>query len=262
MYRLQALSLGLLFILAGTSVLVYLIAQAGTFTSVVQGSIIAFVALGLLLIGTLTTFAAPEPLVVSEIVSRAVSPSAENLALILDSILPKCRALHVPRATLGGVSQVLLVLWKGANMPIIGSGGFEKEISLTWSSNSKVLEPVGNSLLKGYEKAIKRDFLELDIQQLARFLNKAIVPELQLASGFSFRELSASRYEAVWTKATVVHTCLSKESSNHPELCCLCSSVACALAKARGRAVWIESSISNDAGLQVTTTYRVYEKTG
>lgn len=254
--------MGFLFILSGISILVYLVVQAGTITSAVQGSTDAFVALGLLLIGTLITFAAPEPLVGSEIVSRAVSPAAENLALIFDSSLPQCRALHVPRATLGGVSQVLLVLWKGASMPILESGGFEKETSLSWSTSSKVLEPVGISLLKGYEKVLKRDFLELDIQQLGRFLSKAIVPELQLASGFSFREVSALRFEAVWTKPTIVHTCTSKETGNHPELCILCSSVGCALAKALGSPVWIEESISNEVTFQVTTTYRVYEKTG
>lgn len=266
-YRLQALILGIFMLLIGSTILVFAAVQSQTVAynqtevlpaqlanKISQVSIIVFIGLGLILIGTLATFAAPVTLVPSEIVSNSLSPSAENLSLIVESSPNGGRVLHTPKVILGGESQVLLVF-----------SGDSKEESLNlaltdgyvWGRQRKVLHPAGIALMKKFEEVLKRDFLEIDTQQLSRLLAKAIVSELQLSSGFTLREISTAHIEVTWTKPTIVHTCLLQDGYSHPSLCYLCSSVACALAKATGKPVWIENSNRLTAESGVITTYRV-----
>lgn len=238
----------------------YLLVEVSTFTSAVEGSIIVFMCLGLLLIGTLIMFAAPESLVPAEIVSRSLAPSIGNQALILESLLPENKALHVPKVILGGESTVYLDLVREPELSTEAKWSpVEAERSI-WSRTRKVLEPAGISLMQGYEKALQRDFLELDTQQIARLLSKVIVPELQLASGFSLRELPTNRFEATWIRSTISHTCVGDKGRSHPELCCLCSSVACALAKATGRIVIIEESNQTQDSSTITTLFRILSR--
>jgi hypothetical protein len=256
-YHRQALVIGFVFILGGVATLAYLIDKAATFTSAAEGNIIAFAALGLLLIGILTSFAAPQPLVASEIVSSVMSPPTADLSIIIDSLLSDSRAIHTPRVTLGGESQVFLIFTKGTRDPATPGESLGKEGSPAWTTTKKVLEPLGINLMKTYEKVLRRDFLELDTQQLSRFLSRATVSELQLASGFSLREIAPGIVEATWTRPTFSHTCLETGKSNHPELCCFCSSVACALSKATGKSVWIEESKMNTESVSVATVYQI-----
>ncbi len=261
-YRRQALILGSLLMIGGIAVLGYVADLTLTTSSLfgenlVGGSIAAFMGLGLVLIGTLTMFAAPETLVASEIANKALSPAAENLILIIESLKTTSRAIHVPKVILGRESEVFLVISEDGQLAISESEGAEQTGEMSWSRTRKVLQPTGIALMQAYEKVLKRDFLGLEVSQLARLLGRAIVPELQLGAGFSLRELSSERLEATWTKPTVSHTCIRGNDNRLPELCCLCSSVACALAKATGRPVWVEVSTAADTSLAVTTTYRV-----
>lgn len=238
----------------------YLLVDVSALTSAVEGSVIVFMSLGLLLIGALIFFAAPESLVPAEIVSRSLAPSIGNQALILDSILPEEKAIHVPKSILGGESTVSLVLIDEPELSAEEKESPVRDVRSIWSRTRKIWEPAGVSLMRGYEKALQRDFLELDTQQLAALLGKVIVPELQLASGFSLRELPPDRVEAIWVRSTINHTCVGEKGTSHPELCCLCSSVACALAKAAGRSVIIEDSNQTNDSFTVTTVYRILSR--
>lgn len=260
-YRQQALALGSLLIVGGASVLTYVVLQVQAATSLgqdlVRGSIVAFLGLGLVLVGTMTMFAAPQTLIASEIVGDVLSPSAENMAVIVSSFRSSTRGVHMPKVILGRESEVFLVISKDGAPEISEAENDGNEGELNWSPTRKVLQPTGIGLMKAYEKVLKRDFLGLDASQLARLLSKAIVPELQLGSGFSMKELSSGKLEATWTKPTVIHTCIGADSTRFPELCCLCSSIACALAKATGKPVWVEGSKMGEASLTVIATYRV-----
>ncbi len=261
-YRRQALALGSLLIIGGIAVLGYVAEQTVTTSllfgqNLVGGSIVAFMGLGLILIGSLTMFAAPETLVASEIANRALSASAENLNIIINSFRTTSRAIHVPKVILGRESEVFLVISKDGEPAISETEGAEKTGELIWSPTRKVLQPTGIGLMRAYEKVLKRDFLGLEASQLSRLLSKAIVAELQLGSAFSMKELSTGRLEAVWTKPTVIHTCIEGNGNRLPELCCLCSSIACSLAKATGRSVWVEESKTVGSSQAVMATYRV-----
>ncbi len=224
---------------------------------IVEVSIIAFIGLGLVLIGILTMFATPKPLIASEIAGRLLIPSRDNLALIVESLRTKSRGYHIPSVVLGRESEVFLMISQEGELPLPNLGDSSRRPEISWSPIQRVLKPTGVALMNGYEETLKRDFLGLDVPQLARLLAKAIVPEYQLCSAFSIVGTPSGRLVATWTKPAVAHTCVTEKGSNHPELCCLCSSVACALAKATGRAVWIEETSLDGTSSVVTTTYQI-----
>jgi hypothetical protein len=272
-YHQQALILGGFMLVIGAIMLVFAAAQAKVYdfngtevlpvqlankiaSGTIEVSVIAFVGLGLILIGTLATFAAPQTLIQSQIMSSALFPTLEDLSLIVESTAMGGRVRHIPKVILGGESQVLLAFSQELR------GDFESPVEaggLAWTKARKVLKPIGIALMSEYESILKRDFLELDAQQLSRLLAKAIVTELQLSSGFSLREVTSGHIEATWTKPTIPHTCTAIESKSHPELCYLCSSVACALAKATGKPIWIESSDRLETESGILTKYRVID---
>ncbi len=257
-FKTDALILGAVFAAGGAVILVTTLTQ-NTGATGLPSTLLAFVGLGFLMIGSLFVFAAPGNMIPAQVANQALDSYVTDLNRAAISSNANGARLHYPATVLGGRIPVLLVLDNGTSSPqsLLKTIGNRQEI--IWKDSLKVLEPVGLGLLSMYERVIQRDFLGINIEHLSRLLTRAVVSELQLASGFSLHVKSQSHFEAEWRKPSISHACIRETEKTLPEFCCLCSSIACALAKATGSPIKIESSQTSNNGSLVTSIFRIEE---
>jgi hypothetical protein len=213
-----------------------------------NSSILAFIGLGLTLWGGLFLFVKP-----TKYVKRSVFDSTTVSSLIIiDKILTELncqgQGVYFPPRHLKNLKEgvVLVPLKPQLYMP---KAETLAEGKVFLNSEWICLIPLGQGLLHLFEKELRTDFSKRDLDYLRNNLPKLLIENLEILENIEINEQDDG---LVYVKMKgAFHTSLCNQLRGYTNIsrlgCPLCSSLACALAKATNKAVIIErNNISVD----------------
>jgi hypothetical protein len=267
--QVQAASLTMLF--AGVLAL--------AFSFIRNSSVLALASLGLMFWGALLLYIRPEEQARKTLFSAALMPSLVTLDQMMEELSYTGDAVYLPPKYFENPDDTRVYVAKRAlaSLPTpeqtqkCGSRLFVKE------TGGILVTPPGAELTRMFEKTLGTSFMRVDLGYLQQNLPKLFIEDLEIAENLEMEILSAEKAAAnsdslILAGAYVgtVHVRITdpickevcEESARLTRVCgkmgCpVCSSIACALTKATGETVMIQSTQSQKEGKTVDVTYRI-----
>jgi hypothetical protein len=229
--------------------------------SIIYGSsILAFIGLGLALWGGLFLFIKPSRYVKVNLLNSAIISSLTAIDEILTELNYHGQGIHLSPRQLKALKEVVVFIptREGILVPKTQEVAQEKVFI---NPQGIFLTPPGQGLLSLYEKQLGIDLLKTNLDYLITNLPKLLVEDLEIVE-----ELQISQYEdKVYIKIREpIYKGLCSQVKNHTNICLrlgcpLCSSIACAIAKASGKAVVFERHEFSADGKTIEIWYRLIE---
>jgi hypothetical protein len=232
------------------------------FTSIVYvSSILAFIGLGLVFWGAILAYIQPEPYTKKAILDATVIPSIATLNQIIQELNYKGDAIYLPPKYLKDpeASKVYISKQKDGKLP-------KPELTLNHDNelflenpHGILLTPPGDRLSRLFEKRLDTNFAKTDLKYVTQNLPKLFIEDLEIAENIEI-ETEHSKIKIRITNSAFKEA--HKENSNpscsyHSIGCPLLSAIACALTKATGKPIVIESIQSYKDGENIEATYRI-----
>jgi hypothetical protein len=205
-----------------------------------DSSILAFIGLGLTLWGGLFFFIKPTKYVKLNVFDAAmVSP-----LLAIDKILAErnCQGpgVHFPPRDHEKLKDVVVVV-PLKNQRYMPKAKVLAQGKVFLNSKGMCLIPPGQGLMNLYEKELRTDFSKRDLNYLRNKLSKLLVENLEILEDLEINK----KDDVVYVKMKgAFHKNLCNQFRGNTHIsrlgCPICSSIACALAKATDQAVTIE----------------------
>ena len=229
---------------------------------VLESSVVALLGLGFIFWGSLLTYVTPRQFVKAS----AFSATALSLMLALDRMLEKYKnggkAVYLPPRYFRE-ADATFVLVGSFDMSTIANTeklrGNERGASFLPSRLDQgfLFAPPGAELLKNFEDALGTSFTKVDIRYIEEHVPKLLVDDLELARRV---EVDSEKDRVDVTIENPAYRDMYRaEISDMIRLlgCPVASSIACALAKASGRPVFIEDYQAQEENNHVVIRYRL-----
>jgi hypothetical protein len=244
-----------------------------------SSSVLALAGLSLMFWGGLLLYIRPEEQARKTLISAALLPSLVTLEQMLEELNFSGDAVYLPPKYFENPedTRVYVAKRKVASLPTpeqtqkAGDRLFIKE------NSGILLKPPGAELARMFEKTLGKSFTRVDLEYLQQNLPKLFIEDLEIAENLRIEtspEEGATRHPDSSTPAGAdvgtVHVRITdpvcreicRESSRLVQVCSkigcpVCSSIACALTKATGEAVMMESAQFSKDGKTVEVTYRI-----
>lgn len=227
-----------------------------------NSSILAFIGLGLTLWGGLFLFAKPTKYVKLSVLESVTLSSLGTIDRVLRELNYKGQPVHLPPRHLEELHEgiVFVPTEQGIHLPI--SEAFV-EGKLFLSPEGICLTPPGQALMDLYEKRLGTDFSRTNLNYLKNKLPDLLVEDLEILDDLEINEVADGLVVAKMKGE--VHMSLCNQNASHSQICSrlgcpLCSSLACALARATDKAVIIERNDVNAKEKTTETWYRFIEE--
>jgi hypothetical protein len=222
-----------------------------------NSSILAFIGLGLTLWGGLFLFIKPTKYVKSSVFDSTTLSLLTNIDKILTELNYQGQAVHLPPRHLKELKEgvVFIPMNEGTVIP-------REEVTkgkIFMNPEGICLTSPGQGLLNLYEKELRTDLSKRDLNYLKTNLPRILIEDLEILEDLEISEQN----DKVFVKITgSVYQGLCNHLRNNTRICSrlgcpLCSSIACALAKATGKAVAIEKNKLSTDGKIVEIWYRL-----
>lgn len=206
-----------------------------------NSSILAFIGLGLTLWGGLFLFIKPARYVRANLLDSTAISSLTAIDKILTELNYHGKGIYLPPRQLNELKEVVVFVPK-KNKILIPQPKEIAQGKVFINPDGMFLIPPGQGLLTLYEKELGKDLSKVNLNNLSTDLPKLLIEDLEL-----LESLEISTYkDGVHVKIVgSVYESLCSQVRNHTNICSrlgcpLCSSIACALAKATGKPVVIE----------------------
>jgi hypothetical protein len=229
---------------------------------VLASSVVALLGLGFIFWGSLLTYVTPRQFVKASVFSA----TALSLMLALDRMLEKYKkggkAVYLPPRYFREADATFVLVGSFDISAIPNTEklrGNELEASLLPSRLDQgfLFMPPGAELLKTFEDALGTSFTKVDIRYIEEHVPKLLVDDLELARRV---EVDSEKDRVDVTIENPAYRDMYRaEISDIIRLlgCPVASSIACALAKASGRPVFIEDYQAQEENNHVVIRYRL-----
>ena len=227
-------------------------------------SVWAMIGLALTFWGVFFFFLKPTSLVKADLLDSASYSLLENVRRLVSELGLKCKGVYLPPNYLEDLRSGLVFIpaKDEVYVPAIGEVGKARDRVLLKNPSGVCLVPSGVALVNLFERELGTSFVKVDLEYLMRNLPRVFVEALELAEDF---ELSVEGGRVHVRIEGSIYKDLCSEVRRLSRVCgsfgCpLCSSIACALAKASGRPVVMDGNEFSRDGNVMDVYYRVLEE--
>lgn len=229
-----------------------------------NSSILAFIGLGLVFWGVLLLYIQPEEYTRKVLLDAAVKSSLKQLNQILQEVDCRGKAIYLPPKYFRNpeTSKIYIPKEEDGKPPPPEHILQQENGIFIENSQGILLTPAGAELASLFEKTLGTSFTKLDLKYLQENLPKLFIEDLEIAEAL---ELEIEHGEVVHSKITnSVYRDIYKQAMKLSRICnaigCpICSSIACALAKATGKPVTIERTEASEDGKILEAYYRILQ---
>jgi len=241
-----------------------LLGAIALFSSIVYvSSILALIGLGLTFWGALFTFMRPVRYVKSSLLDSTAISTVSNVRRLIADLGYRGKGIYLPPRYLKGLREgkVFISSKKDSIVPTVEEIG--KENIFLKNPEGICLNPSGLGLVNLFEEELGINLAKTDLNYLQDNLSKLFVEGLEIAEDLEMR----IRGNIVQVKMTkTIYRDICNEIRKLPSICSsfgcpLCSSIACALARASGKPVVIEKIGLSADGKVIEAYYRILETT-
>ncbi|MEM1557863.1 MAG: hypothetical protein QXG12_04660 [Thermoproteota archaeon] len=222
----------------------------------------AFIGLGLTFWGALLLYIRPVRYVRQVLLDSTVISTLTAIDRVLTELKYEGKAVYLPPRYLREVrGGTLFIPFEGATVVPPVEEVSEERVFLR-NPNGICLTPPGLGLVNMYEEELGVVFARVDLNYLVNNLPRLFVEGLEAAEDLEFDvENGVVRVKL----AGSVYVNLCREAVNLSKVCSsigcpLCSSIACALARASGKPVVIEKCVLSEDGRTIEACYRILEE--
>jgi len=244
---------GLLFIPYGAMALI---------SSVILNSLIlAYIGLGLTLWGSLLLFIRPTRYVKSSLLNSMTISPLTTIHQVIEALNYQGKGLYLPPQYLKAFKgrTIFVPYEKEIIIPPIEEIA-QKEVFLR-NPKGVCITPLGLGLANLYEDELGKDFAMVNLDYLQNNLPKLFIVGLKIAEDFEMG-MEGNMIHARITGTVCGELC--REARKIPNICYLgcplCSSIACALARATGKPIIIEKASLSANGKTIEAYYQVMEE--
>jgi len=227
-------------------------------------SVWAMIGLALTFWGVFFFFLKPTSLVKADLLDSASYSLLENVRRLISELGLKGKGVYLPPSYLEdlGSGLVFIPAKDEVYVPTIDEVGAARDRVLLQNPSGVCLVPSGVALVNLFERELGTSFVKVDLEHLMRNLPRVFVEALEIAEDF---ELSVEGCRVHVRIEGSVYEDLCDEVRGLSRVCgsfgCpLCSSIACALARASGRPVVMDGNEFSRDGNVMDVYYRVLEE--
>jgi len=217
-----------------------------------SSTVLAFIGLSLIFWGALFLFVKPVKFVRSSLLDFTAASSYATIDRITEDLNYKGRPIYIPPYPkeaylpeyLKGLKEMIVYIPPHARaqdttaMPTIEE--MAKRQFLLQNPKGICIVPPGYGLINLFEKELKTEFTQIDVERLCSSLPTIIVDSLELAREFEInQENNIFHLKAIDSVYKALYSSEQSFKSIHSIGCPLTSAVACALAKTTGKLVTI-----------------------
>jgi hypothetical protein len=230
-------------------------------------SILAFAGLGLLFWGALLLYAKNQEYIQKDLLEASVLPSLVTLNQMLQELDYEGQPTYLPPKYFEAPEATKIYVSEQKDAPAPTPEQIQKYEDRFLVRNSKgilgiLLTPPGAGLTKLFEKALETSFTKVDLEYLQQKMPKIFIEDLEIADNLEIEKTENDKIHVKIVNPVCKDLC--KNVSNLSHICgsigCpICSSIACAIAKASGKLVTIERTESTEDGKTLTADYKIIE---
>ena len=233
-----------------------------------NSSILAFIGLGLVFWGAVLLYIRPEEYTKKVLLEAALSPSLTTLNQIIRELGYRGDATYLPPKYFANpeTTKIWISKNKDTSLPTPEQIQLYENQPVARTPQGMLLTPPGIQLSKLLEKSLGKSFIKTNLKNLQQNLPKLFIEDLEIAENL---EIQA---EDDMTKNTTIHAKITKpiyadtftEAEEPSQItssisCPICSAIACALTKATGKPIVMETNQTSEDGKIIEATYRVLE---
>jgi hypothetical protein len=241
-------------------------------------STLAFIGLGLVFWGALLLYIRPEGYTRKEILNAVILPSLATLNEMIQELDYNGEALYLPPRYFANPESTRVYITKQKVATLPTPELIQKNENQLFVKNTKglLLMPPGAELASIFEKRLGISFTRVDLEYLERNMPRLFIENLEIAENLEMEILPrtistgttgvsllrAERYAVQVRITDPICREVCRGSNRLVRICdsigCpICSSIACALTKATGAPVIIESVRTSEDGKTVEVTYGI-----
>lgn len=246
-------------------VIVYLLLSMGSIAIVLSyiftSFILAFAGLGLTFWSVILVFLKTTRYVKADLFEATPVSSLKSIDQVIAHFNCEGKGIYLPQRYLGDFKggKVFIPFEKELVLPSVEEVA-KGEVYLE-NPHGLCLTPSGLGLVNLFEKKLETDFSRVDVNYLVGNLPKLFIEDLEIAEDFEMNPVGNMIHVRI-TGSVYNNMCVGVgelSSSCKSFGCPLCSSLACALAKATGKPIVIEKSGLSEDGRVIQVYYRIIE---
>jgi len=225
-----------------------------------SSSILAFIGLGLTFWGAILLYIRTEKYI-EALLGKTTLPSLATLNQIIEELGFKGQAVYLPPKYLRDFesSKVFIAKQERTKLPTPKQIQKQEEKMFLTDPEGILLTPPGADLTRLFEKTLDTSFTKVDLQYLEMDMPRLLVEDLEIAENV---EIEAKKNMVYAKIVNSIYKNMQLEAERLPKVgfslsCPICSAIACAIAKASGRPVVIESDQTSEDGQTLTIEYRL-----
>jgi uncharacterized membrane protein YiaA len=225
-----------------------------------SSSILAFIGLGLTFWGAILLYIRTEKYI-EALLGKTTLPSLATLNQIIEELGFKGQAVYLPPKYLRDFesSKVFIAKQERTKLPTPKQIQKQEERMFLKDPEGILLTPPGADLTRLFEKTLDTSFTKVDLQYLEMDMPRLLVEDLEIAENV---EIEAKKNMVYAKIVNSIYKNMQLEAERLPKVgfslsCPICSAIACAIAKASGRPVVIESDQTSEDGQTLTIEYRL-----
>lgn len=232
-----------------------------------NSNVLAFIGLGLTFWGALFFFVRPARYVHSSLVDSTALPIYKTIDRIVADLRYKGRSYYIPpypkevylpEHLKGLKDTVVFISADAGGMPSIEE--LAKGKFMLANPNGICVAPPGLGILAQFEKELRKDTAKLQLAELCETIPPLVVENLRLAQELEMKVEEDAVYLKMLDSA-YKNLYVGEEKLKSVQFlgCPLASAIACALAKASGKMVTIQSVKPSIDGQTIEVQYRILE---
>lgn len=229
-----------------------------------NSSVLAFIGLGLTFWGAVLAYIRTEEYVKGNLLeATALTPLATLNQIIMQELHHEGKAVYLPPKYLKDPEDSKVYIPKQKNGPLPTPEKIHEKGDEIFIENPQglLLTPPGGELTKLFEKTLETSFTRVDLQYLEQNMPKLFIEDFEIAQNFEMEaesnkirvKIENSAYKNITKDAARLYGSLG---------CPLSSAIACALAKATGKLITIESQKISTDGRKMEIEYNLLEEEG
>jgi len=243
-------------------------------------SILAFIGLGLVFWGAILLYVEPEEHIRKVILDALILPSLTTLNQIVQELDYQGDATYLPPRYFQNPenSKIYMPKQKDAHLPTPEQIQTHENQAFIKNPQALLLTPPGAELTRLFEKRLKTSFNNVDLNYLQQNLPRLFIEDLEIAENLEIEILpqqvlavrTSDSSSLVQAEHYTVHVRITDpickeicEESNKLTHTCgrigcpICSSIGCALTRATGAPVMIETAQTSKTEKTIEVNYRV-----
>lgn len=221
----------------------------------------AFIGLGLIFWGIIIMYIQSEEYVKQSVMNAATRSSLTTINHILRALEYKGKAIYLPPKYLKDplTNKVYIPKEKDGKLPTPEQIQLQENKIFVENPKGIQITPPGDELAKLFERILETNFTRIDLNYLEENLPKLLIENLELVQNF---EIEAKNNKILVKIENGRHFKLLEENENLDNNigCPIASAIACALTKALGKPITIQSQQATKDSKKVQIEFQIVKE--